>query len=91
MAFNAGPSLLFNHRLDLAHIGAYRHSYGRATPIRVCAIEMRCKAGADLDGTVFSEDVKGTIQKSYPFVAEDACGKDCETMRQMYSSAINTA
>lgn len=85
------PSSRFHGKLDLAHIGIFGHSFGGATAVRICQRDMRCKAGADLDGTVFSEDVKGTIQEPFLFMAEDACGKDCATMHQMYLSANQTA
>ena len=85
------PSSRFHDKLDLAHIGVFGHSFGGATAVRICETDARCKAGADLDGTVFSEDVKGTLQEPFLFMAEDECGRDCATMHQMYLGANKLA
>jgi predicted dienelactone hydrolase len=85
------PASLFYNKLDLAHIGLFGHSFGGATTASVCKIDARCQAGADLDGTLFSYQADGTLQRPFLFMAEDACGKDCETMRQAYSASISAA
>ena len=85
------PSSVFYSKLDLAHIGVFGHSFGGATAVRICETDARCKAGADLDGTIFSEDMEYTISKPFLFIAEDECGKDCSTMHQLYLSASNEA
>jgi predicted dienelactone hydrolase len=82
---------LFHNKLDLAHIGLFGHSFGGATAASVCKIDARCKAGADLDGTLFSYQADGTLQRPFMFMAEDACGKDCETMREAYSASNSAA
>ncbi len=87
----ADPSSFLYRRLDLAHIGIFGHSFGGATAVRICEIDTRCSAGADLDGTIFSDDIQHTIPKPFLFMAEDACGKECATMHQMYLSASNDA
>jgi predicted dienelactone hydrolase len=85
------PSSFFYDRLDLAHMGVFGHSFGGATALRICATDARCKAGADLDGTIFSDDLQHTIQEPFLFMAEDECGQDCATMHQMYLSASKAA
>jgi predicted dienelactone hydrolase len=81
----------FYNKLDLAHIGLLGHSFGGATAVSVCKIDPRCVAGADLDGSLFSSQADGTLQKPFMFMAEDACGKGCETMRQAYSASNSAA
>jgi predicted dienelactone hydrolase len=83
----ADPSSRFYARLDLAHVGLFGHSFGGATAVRVCELDERCQAGADLDGTLFSDTAKGTLQKPFLFMTETKCGSACETMRQMFSKA----
>ena len=81
----------FYNKLDLAHIGLFGHSFGGATAASVCTIDARCKAGADLDGTLFSYQANGALQKPFMFMTEDACGKNCETMHQAYSASSSAA
>ena len=88
---DADPSSFFYDKLDLARMGVFGHSFGGATAVRICETDVRCKAGADLDGTIFSDDLQSTIQEPFLFMAEDACGKDCATMHQMYLSASKDA
>jgi len=85
------PKSIFHNRLDLAHIGVFGHSFGGATAVRICEKDIRCKAGADLDGTVFSEDLNSRIQAPFLFMAEDECGKDCDSMHRMYLGANSAA
>lgn len=88
---NTDQANLFYNRLDLSHIGVFGHSFGGATAASVCETDPRCKAGADLDGTLFSYQVDATLQAPFMFMAEDNCGKDCDTMRQAYSTSNSTA
>ncbi|HVN14126.1 MAG TPA: hypothetical protein VMT73_00175 [Anaerolineales bacterium] len=90
-SLNNDSSSQFYNKLDLTHVGDFGHSFGGATALRICETDARCQAGADLDGTIFSDDLKGMIQKPFMFMTEDGCGKDCNTMQQVYSSATNTA
>jgi dienelactone hydrolase len=81
----------FYDRLGLAHVGLFGHSFGGATAASVCTIGARCKAGAALDGTLFSYQANGTLQKPFMFMTENACGKNCETMHQAYSASSSAA
>ena len=90
-SINADKSGFFYNKLDLAHLGAFGHSFGGKTAISLCEIDTRCKAGVDMDGTAFSNETKGTLKQPFMFMTEDNCGKNCETMRQMYAGANNTA
>jgi len=84
-SLNADQSSLFHNKLGLAHIGVFGHSFGGATAAAVCEIDARCKAGADLDGTLFTYQAGATLQAPFMFMAEDNCGKGCDSMRQAYS------
>lgn len=84
----AGP---FYHKLDLAHIGLFGHSFGGATAAGVCMRDARCQAGADLDGTLFSHQSNGILHKPFMFMTEETCGKNCETMHQAYSASRTAA
>jgi predicted dienelactone hydrolase len=90
-SMNADPSSRFYNKLDLAHVGFFGHSFGGATAFRVCELDVRCKAGADLDGTLWSDEVNATLQQPFMFMTHDACGSNCEMMRQVYSNAKSTA
>ena len=90
-SLNADQSSLFHNKLDLAHIGVFGHSFGGATAASVCEIDSRCKAGADLDGTLFSYQASKTLQAPFMFMAEDNCDKDCDSLRQAYSASNSAA
>jgi dienelactone hydrolase len=77
--------------VDLGHIGLFGHSFGGATAASTCKIDARCKAGADLDGTLFSYQVSGTLQAPFMFMAEAACASGCKTMHQAYSESKSAA
>ncbi len=44
---------VFAGKLDLAHLGAFGHSFGGATSLEVCRVDARCQAAADLDGGLY--------------------------------------
>ena len=90
-SINVDKSNFFYKKLDLAHIGLFGHSFGGATAAIVCKLDARCKAGADLDRTLFSYQANGTLQIPFMFMAEDACGKNCDTMLQAYSDSKSDA
>jgi predicted dienelactone hydrolase len=80
-------SSVFYNKLDLAHIGLFGHSFGGATAAKVCKIDTRCTAGADLDGTLFGYQASGLFKVPFMFIVEDNCGTDCDTMVQAYSNS----
>ncbi|MCL4561787.1 MAG: family membership [Chloroflexi bacterium] len=86
---DASPSSPFYNRLDLAKIGVWGHSFGGATAYAVCQQEPRCKAGADLDGTLFGAELKATVSQPFMFITEDyrkSCDANCASMHQGYQS-----
>ncbi len=90
-SLNGDPASLFYNKLDLARIGIFGHSFGGATAFRVCKQDVRCKAGADLDGTLWGDDLTGSQPQAFMFMTEEECGSDCKSMRQMYSTAKSAA
>ena len=56
----------FAGRLDLAHLGAFGHSYGGALAATLCAIEPRFTGGIDMDGTLHGDVV--TAGLDVPFL-----------------------
>jgi predicted dienelactone hydrolase len=85
-SLNSNPSSPFYNKLDLERMGDFGHSFGGATAVHVCEIDARCKAAADLDGTLFSDQAGATIRRPILFMAEDGCGVNCDTMHQKYFS-----
>jgi predicted dienelactone hydrolase len=90
-SINVDESDFFHNKLDLAHIGLFGHSFGGATAASVCETDARCKAGADLDGTLFSYQSRERLHTPFMFMAEDGCGKNCDTMYQAYSTSDSAA
>jgi predicted dienelactone hydrolase len=85
----ASSSGLFANRLDLAEIGVWGHSFGGATAFAVCRQDPRCKAGADLDGTLFSAVANAKMSQPFLFITEDyqsACDANCASIRQGYQN-----
>ncbi len=54
---------IFRGKLNLEAVGTLGHSFGGASALQTCSIDSRCKAGVDLDGTIYGDVVKtGTAQ-----------------------------
>jgi pimeloyl-ACP methyl ester carboxylesterase len=68
---NADTGSPFYQRLDLAHIGLFGHSFGGATAFAVCQQDARCKAGANLDGDPFSNEMNSPVTQPFLFLSED--------------------
>lgn len=45
----------FAGRLDTTRVGLFGHSLGGATALAACALDSRCAAAADLDGTLYGD------------------------------------
>ena len=88
---NENAASRFHNTLDLGHIGLFGHSFGGATAARVCKTDPRCKAGADLDGTLFSYQAEDTLTVPFMFMASEDCGSDCETMREVFAASDSDA
>jgi hypothetical protein len=82
---------IFHNKLDLAHIGLFGHSFGGATAVSVCKIDARCKAGADLDGALFSDQAEGKLPVPFMFMQNGASVKIGNSMYQAYSTSDSSA
>ena len=55
----------FAGRLDTAHIGVFGHSFGGATAFQVCAVDSRCKAAINMDGTQWGNLLDNPLQPPF--------------------------
>jgi predicted dienelactone hydrolase len=62
---------LLTHRLDLARIGVFGHSFGGAQALQVCHDDSRCKAGIDIDGIAFGSAVTDGVKQPFMFLMGD--------------------
>ncbi len=62
---NATAGSMWSQRLDLARLGVFGHSFGGATAAQVCQMDARCKAGIDLDGSLFGNVVQTGLKKPF--------------------------
>jgi len=62
---NADTAHLLGGKLDLAHVGAYGHSYGGSAALQWARSDARVLAGVNLDGSVFG-DLSGSWD--FPFL-----------------------
>lgn len=49
------PTGLCRDRLDLARVGAFGHSFGGNAAMEWCRADARCRAAANMDGTIWTE------------------------------------
>jgi hypothetical protein len=74
----------FYGRLDLGRVGMFGHSLGGATALRACALDDRCGAAANLDGTPYGAGGlrRNGSPKPFMYVASDLpasyCDRECE-------------
>ena len=64
----APPNTMFTGRLDLQAIGLLGHSFGGATAAEVCHLDLRCKAGVDLDGYPYGEVAQTGLKQPFMFI-----------------------
>ncbi len=81
---NATPGTMWSQRLDLARLGVFGHSFGGATAAQVCQMDARCKAGIDIDGTLFGNVVQTGLKKPFMVMQSDrgTCSSaDCRSFQ----------
>jgi dienelactone hydrolase len=44
-------------KLDLTRIGSFGHSFGGATALEVCRVDLRCRAAVNMDGGLYGDSV----------------------------------
>jgi pimeloyl-ACP methyl ester carboxylesterase len=62
---------LFSGRLDTGRAGIFGHSFGGAVAAEICLIDLRFKAGINLDGLIFGESMTHPIGKPFMILADD--------------------
>jgi dienelactone hydrolase len=65
---NADPQSLFAGHMDLTRIGVFGHSFGGAAAAEVCHLDVRCKAGANLDGYPYGDVVQSGLHQPFLFL-----------------------
>jgi Chlorophyllase enzyme len=73
---NATPGNLFSGHLDLTRLGVFGHSFGGAIAAQVCHLEVRRKAGIDIDGDLFGDVVQTGLNKPF-MVIQQALTQRC--------------
>ena len=90
---NETPGTIWSQRLDLARLGVFGHSFGGATAAQVCQMDARCKAGIDLDGTLFGNVVQTGLKKPFMVIQSDpgSCSdSDCRSFQQKIQAILRT-
>ena len=59
------PDLRFAGHLDLSRVGVWGHSFGGAAAAETCRLDVRCKAGINLDGTPYGEVVRAGLDQPF--------------------------
>ncbi len=62
------PNGLLTAKFDLSRIGVFGHSFGGAAATQACRIDIRCKAGADIDGALQGKDAEKAFNKPFMIV-----------------------
>ncbi len=78
---NSSASSPIRARLDLDRVGLVGHSFGGATAAEMCRQDGRCKAGVDLDGTLYGPVAAGGLTQPFLFVEHDPaepCDAQCQ-------------
>ena len=90
---NATPGNLWNQHLDLTRLGVFGHSFGGATAALVCHVDVRCKAGIDLDGALFGDVVQTGLDKPFMVIQSDrgSCSNpNCRSFQQEIQAILRT-
>ncbi|WP_170885576.1 alpha/beta hydrolase family protein [Bacillus alkalicellulosilyticus] len=70
--WNSESDNLFANKLDLEKVGMFGHSYGGATTAKTLATDERFKAGINMDGALYGNDVtQGLSQPFMNIIATD--------------------
>jgi hypothetical protein len=59
---------IFTGRLSLDALGTLGHSFGGASALQTCSFDSRCRAGVDLDGTIYGDVVKTGVVQPFLFL-----------------------
>lgn len=90
---NATPGTRWNQRLDLTRLGVLGHSFGGATAAQVCHIDVRCKAGLDMDGVLFGDVMQTGLTRPFMVIQSDmtSCSDPaCRTFQDEVHAILRT-
>lgn len=90
---NETPGTMWSQRLDLARLGVFGHSFGGATAAQVCQMDTRCKAGIDIDGSLFGDVVQTGLDQPFMVIQHDmgSCSdSDCRSFQQGVQAILRT-
>jgi dienelactone hydrolase len=68
---NADRQSAFSGRLDLDRIGVIGHSFGGAATAQACLVDTRCKAGVDIDGTLYGDVPQVGVHPPFLFITSE--------------------
>jgi len=81
---NTAPGNMWSQHLDLAHLGVFGHSFGGATAAQVCHMDVRCKAGINIDGSFAGDVVQTGLTRPFMVIQHDmgTCSdSDCRSFQ----------
>lgn len=90
---NANPGTMFTQHLDLARLGVFGHSFGGATAVQVCHMDLRCQAGIDMDGYLTGDTTQMSLTRPFLFLQSDisSCSDGgCQTFQRDIRTVLRT-
>jgi dienelactone hydrolase len=88
---NTISGTMWSQHLDLTRLGIFGHSFGGATAAQVCLMDVRCKAGIDLDGSLFGPVVQTGLRKPFLVIQSEPCStSDCRTFQSEIQAILRT-
>jgi dienelactone hydrolase len=86
---NADTNGKFCGRLDLNRLGIFGHSFGGAASAQACLLDDRCKAGIDLDGTLFGDVVQKGVKQPFMFITSEPISPELDEQdRRSFKSSL---
>jgi predicted dienelactone hydrolase len=67
-ALNLQHGDMFEHRLDVQHVGVFGFSSGGYASHQTCLVDQRCTAGINIDGMSFSSLAAPALEKPFMFI-----------------------
>ncbi len=81
----------FSGRLDLDATGIAGHSFGGATAAQVCHLDVRCRAGVDLDGALRGSVGREGVGRPFLYLLSDHGQATIPADREIFDAIRSTA
>ncbi len=87
---------LFTGHLDMSRLGIMGFSFGGAVAAETCWLDVRFKAGINMDGMLFGEAADAGVQQPFFFMSDDtpapseAATRSADSRMQTYLRALDT-